>query len=149
MPTLPVRSKSKAAIKPRKSRFKVMGDGRIGECSSRAPAAAGASTRYRIQRNVGWVDWRYRGRFDFTPPALHVGGDAGDALADHQLVNVVGAFVGEDAFEVVHVAHDAVIVDDAIGAEDVASFAGGIQRDAHVVHFEHGDVRGIYLAVVL
>ncbi len=41
---------------------------------------------------------------------LNVGGDAGDFFADHQFVDVVGAFVGENAFEVVHVAHDAVIV---------------------------------------
>src|SRR5215831_12500034 len=74
--------------------------------------------------------------------------DAGDALADHQLVNVVGAFVGVDAFEIVHVAHDAVIVDDDVGAENVARFACGFERDADVVHFQHGNVRWIDFVLV-
>src|ERR1700736_878001 len=74
---------------------------------------------------------------------LHEGGDAGDALADYELVDVVGAFIGEDAFEVVHVAHDRVIVDDAVGAKNVAGLSRGFERDGHVVHFEHGDVRGV------
>src|SRR2546426_1653339 len=39
-------------------------------------------------------------------------GNAGDALADHQLVDVVRALVGRNGFEVRHVAHDAVIVHD-------------------------------------
>ena len=75
-------------------------------------------------------------------------GDAGDAFADDQFVNVVGAFVGVYAFEIVHVAHDGVIVDDAVGAQNVAGFARGFQSDGHVVHFQHGDVRGIHLATV-
>src|ERR1700737_961216 len=71
---------------------------------------------------------------------LHEGGDAGDALADYELVDVVGAFVGGDAFEVVHVAHDAVVVDDAVGAENVAGFASGVEGDGDIVHLQHGDV---------
>src|ERR1700731_1207988 len=74
---------------------------------------------------------------------LHEGGDAGDALADYELVNVVGTFVSGDAFEVVHVAHDAVVVDDTVGAENVAGFACGVERDGDVVHLQHGNVRGI------
>ena len=77
-----------------------------------------------------------------TSDALNKGGDAGDALADDQAMNVVGALVGVDGFEVVHVAHDAVIVHDAVGAQDVARLAGGFQGHPHVVHFQHGDVRG-------
>ena len=75
-------------------------------------------------------------------------GDASDALSDDQLVNIVGAFVGGYAFEIVHVAHDGVIVDDAVGAENVAGFACGFESDGDVVHFEHGDVRGVNLAIV-
>src|SRR5262249_27058484 len=56
--------------------------------------------------------------------------DAGDFFADYEFVDVVGAFVGVDGFEIVHVAHDAVVVDDAVGAEDVAGFAGGVESDA-------------------
>src|SRR6266436_1686547 len=67
---------------------------------------------------------------------LNKGGDAGDALADYELVDVVGAFVGGDAFEIVHVAHDGVVVDDAVGAENVAGFASGFESDGDVVRSE-------------
>ena len=66
---------------------------------------------------------------------LDEGGDAGDFFADHQFVDVVGAFVGVDGFEIVHVAHDAVVVDDAVGAEDVAGFARGFESDATLFIF--------------
>src|SRR6266850_1181655 len=80
---------------------------------------------------------------------LNKRGDAGNSLADHELVNVVCAFVGIHALEVVYVPHDAVIVHDAVGAENVARLARGIQRNRHVVHFQHRDVRRIHLAVIL
>src|SRR5712671_5711198 len=83
-----------------------------------------------------------------TKRKLHEGGDAGYALADYELVDVVGAFVGGDAFEIVHVAHDRVIVDDAVGAENVAGFARGLKGDGDIVHLEHGDVRVIDLILV-
>src|SRR6267378_6262299 len=79
---------------------------------------------------------------------LHKGGDAGYALADDELVDVVGAFIGGDAFEIVHVAHDGVIVDDPVGPENVAGFACCLERDGHVVHLEHGDVRVIDFILV-
>src|SRR6266403_812953 len=79
---------------------------------------------------------------------LYEGGDAGYALADYELVDVVGAFVSGDAFEIVHVAHDGVIVDDAVGAENVAGFARGLESDGDVVHLEHGDVRVIDFVLV-
>src|SRR5712671_6171824 len=79
---------------------------------------------------------------------LHECGDAGYALADYELMDVVGAFVGGDAFEIVHVAHDGVIVDDAVGAENVAGFARGLKGDGDIVHLEHGDVRVIDLILV-
>jgi hypothetical protein len=56
---------------------------------------------------------------------LGEGGEAGDALADDEAMNVVSAFVGGDRLQVVHVTHNAVIIDDAIGAENVAGFARG------------------------
>src|SRR5216684_3388675 len=100
------------------------GDAGFGDAlfNSLSPPAAGRHAAL-LQRSV-----TQRGR-------LNEGGDAGDALADDQLVDVVGAFVGEDALEVVHVAHDAVIVDDAVGAQNVAGFARGFERDGHVIHF--------------
>ena len=75
-------------------------------------------------------------------------GDASNALSDDELMNIVGAFVGGYAFEIIHVAHDRVIVDDAVGAENVAGFACGLKSDGDVVHFKHGDVRRIDLAII-
>src|ERR1700730_302054 len=60
------------------------------------------------------------------PQHLHKRRNAGDTLTDDQFVNVVGAFVGGYAFEIVHVAHDGVIVDDTVGAENVAGFSRGL-----------------------
>src|SRR5882762_1525295 len=83
-----------------------------------------------------------------TKEQLYEGGDAGYALADYELVDVVCAFIGGDAFEIVHVAHDGVIVDDAVGAENIAGFARGLKGDGDVVHLEHGDVRVIDFILV-
>src|SRR6267142_1044082 len=80
---------------------------------------------------------------------LYKGGNAGDFFSDDEFVNIVGTLVGIDAFEVVHVAHDAVVVDDSVGAENVAGSARGFKRNRDVVHFQHGDVRGVGLAFVL
>src|SRR5882757_782702 len=83
-----------------------------------------------------------------TKEQLYEGGDAGYALADYELVDVVRPFVGGDAFEIVHVAHDGVIVDDPVGPENVAGFARGLKGDGHVVHLQHGNVRVIDLILV-
>src|ERR1700693_5598540 len=53
-----------------------------------------------------------------------VRGNTGNALADDQAMNVVRALVGVHRFEIVHVAHDAVIVDDAIGAPKIRALGG-------------------------
>ena len=50
--------------------------------------------------------------------------DAGDRLAEDQAVDVVRSLVGEDRLEVHHVADHRVVVDDAVGAEDVARQLG-------------------------
>src|SRR5258707_15279398 len=78
----------------------------------------------------------------------HKGGNAGDFFSDSEFVNVVGAFVSVNAFEVVHVAHDAVIVDDAVGAENVARFARGFKGDTNFVNFQHEVAGGAGLALV-
>src|SRR5258706_2826622 len=83
-----------------------------------------------------------------TKEQLYEGGDAGDALADYELVDVVGPFVGGDAFEIVHVAHDGVVVDDAVGAENVAGFARGVESDGDIVHLQHRDMGRIDLVFV-
>src|SRR5262249_42293174 len=79
----------------------------------------------------------------------NVGGDAGYFFPDDKLVDVVSALVGEYGFEIVHMAHDAEVVDDAVCAEDVSGFASDFEGDADVVHFEHGDVGGVDFAGVL
>ena len=48
-------------------------------------------------------------------------------------VDVVRAFVGDHRFQVHHVAHDGVVVGDAVGAQDVARDAGTFQGHPHVV----------------
>ncbi len=50
-------------------------------------------------------------------------------------MDVVGTLVGRNTFEIVHVPHDAVIVDDAIGAEDIAGFARGFSAIATLFIF--------------
>ena len=72
--------------------------------------------------------------------------DAGDALADDQAMNVMRALVGVNRFEVVHVAHDGVIVHDAVCAHNSSSFARSFQRHPNVIHFQHGDVREVHFA---
>src|SRR5882724_10530125 len=83
-----------------------------------APAAAGAPTAYKIRLSpcvfglkmlafVAAVPGQW-----FSPVTshqsrllLHKRGDAGNPLADHQLVNVVRALVCEHTLEIVHVPH--------------------------------------------
>ena len=48
--------------------------------------------------------------------ALPVGGHSGDLFADHQGVNVVCTLIRLDGFEVANVAHDRVLVHDAVSA---------------------------------
>src|SRR5579859_3999047 len=72
------------------------------------------------------------------PSHSHKCGNSRDLLPDNQLVNVVCPFVGINAFEVVHVPHDAVIVDDAVRAKNIARLARRFQSDGHVVHLQHG-----------
>src|SRR5216684_4530974 len=64
----------------------------------------------------------------------------GHALPDDQRVHVVGAFVGLYRFQVHHVAHDGVVVGDAVGAQDIAGEAGALEGHPDVVALRHGDV---------
>src|SRR5690242_5714055 len=49
--------------------------------------------------------------------------NAGNAFSNDQAMDVMRALVGVNGFEVVHMPHDAVIVYDSVGAQNVASFA--------------------------
>ncbi|MEY3262096.1 MAG: hypothetical protein RLZZ620_1147 [Pseudomonadota bacterium] len=64
-------------------------------------------------------------------------------------MNIVGALVGVHRLQVRHVAHHRVLVEDAVGAVDVAGGAGDLQGDVDVVHLGQGDLLGDELALVL
>src|ERR1700674_4875205 len=96
------------------------------------PSSARTSPHVRAPYNLplqdtrfhGSKDWFYQWWYGHSPVLfdLHKRGDAGDALPNHQLVNVVCAFVGEHTFEVVHVPHDALIVPEAVRARMSRAF---------------------------
>ena len=56
-----------------------------------------------------------------------VGAVAGDVFAEDEGVDVVRALVGAYGFEVHHVAHRLVVVDDAVRAEEVARFSRDLE----------------------
>ena len=69
--------------------------------------------------------------------ALFEGWYAGDVHSGDEQMDVVSAFVGEDGFEVHHVAHDAVVACDAHCAKDLTCFTGNVYGHVHVVSFCH------------
>ncbi len=60
--------------------------------------------------------------------------------SQNQGVNIVGAFVGVDGFQVGHVADDMVFIGDAVGAVHVARHSGDFQGFAAVVALYQRDV---------
>src|SRR6266852_1709767 len=56
---------------------------------------------------------------------LKIRGNTRNSFSDDQAMDVMRAFIGVNRFKVVHVPHDAVIVDDSVGAQYVASLAWG------------------------
>src|SRR4029077_2847731 len=77
-----------------------------------------------------------------------VSGNPRNAFADDQAMDVMRALVSVDRFEIVHVAHNAVIVDDAVGPQNVPRLASGFHGHPHVVHLQHGDVGWVHLVLV-
>lgn len=67
-------------------------------------------------------------------------GDAGDALADDEGVHFVCALVGLDRLEIHHVAHDGIVLRDAVGPKKFAGDASALEGHPHVVALGHGDV---------
>jgi hypothetical protein len=47
--------------------------------------------------------------------------DSRHPFADHQLVNMLGAFVSLNRFQIAHVAHDGIFIHDAVGAQQIAA----------------------------
>src|SRR5262249_34376512 len=74
---------------------------------------------------------------------------SGDVLADDEPVHVFRPLVRVHGLEVQHVADDGILVDDAVGAEDVARLAGDVERRADVVHLRLADMLGAHRALLL
>ncbi len=60
----------------------------------------------------------------------------------------MGAFVGEDGFEVHHVAHNGVFVGDTHSTVDLAGFSSYFQGGDDVVAFCHRDLGGSCLSFI-
>jgi hypothetical protein len=56
-----------------------------------------------------------------APATSHEGADAGDGLADDQVLHLIGAFVGVQRLGIVEEARDIVVGDDAIAAQDLTA----------------------------
>src|SRR6185312_9979647 len=79
---------------------------------------------------------------------LFVCGDSGDAFADDEGMDMIGAFVRAHGFEIAEVAHYGIFGGDAVGAEEVARLTGAIGGGGDVGALEHGDMRGFETAGV-
>src|SRR5580658_3034227 len=80
---------------------------------------------------------------------LLVCGDAGDSLADDEGVDVVGAFIRFDGFEIAQMSHYRIFVRDAVGSEEVAAQTGAFEGHGGVVALQHGNVGRVEFAGVL
>src|SRR5689334_4674720 len=67
-------------------------------------------------------------------------GQSGELLADHQLVDLRGALVGQDGLQVGGVPHHRVLAADPVGAEDRAALAGDRERLSDVVELADADL---------
>src|SRR2546421_8085843 len=106
----------------------------------RAPKVV-ASTQYAAPRSQ-------RSPFDaLTRPSERV--EPGQLTPDGELVNGLGAFVGDDALEIEHVADGYVLGADAGAAEHVAAVTGDIEGHATVVPLGKRYVRRLHGARVL
>src|SRR3954447_24406966 len=74
--------------------------------------------------------------------------NAGDRPAEDQSVDVVGAFVGVDGFQVRGVAHHVIFDLDAVAAVHVAGGARDVERLAAIVALDDGDHLRRHLALV-
>ena len=80
---------------------------------------------------------------------LSEGADAGERAAHGELVNGLGAFVGDHALQVQHVAHGTELGADAGRAQQVAAVAGDVERHARIVPLGQRYLRRRQLARIL
>src|SRR5689334_176215 len=109
--------------------------------STPSPAPRGRGTKPK------WAWW-----VRVAPPAIKLrsfswrltreGGNAGLGATQYQGVDVVGAFIGVDRFQVHHVADHVVLVGDAVAAVHVAGGAGNVERLAAIVALQDRDHLG-------
>src|SRR3954469_15002564 len=71
--------------------------------------------------------------FRFPLPPLLERAQPRDRLAEYQRVDVVGALVGIDALQILHMAHRCVLGEDAVGAQKPPRLAGDVGGDTDVV----------------
>src|SRR5882762_9992890 len=60
----------------------------------------------------------------------HEGAEAGDGLADDQILHLIGAFVGVERLGVREEAGDVVVGDDAVAAQQLAAPRDGLARSS-------------------
>lgn len=63
--------------------------------------------------------------------------DACDIHPGNQEMNVMGAFVGKDSFEVHHMTHNRIFIGDPHTAQYLSGFPGDFQRHMHIVALGH------------
>ena len=94
---------------------------------------------------IPWNDSRMR------IPSLQVaseGLNAGNVPSQNQIVNVVGAFVGLDRFQIVHVSHDWVFAGHSVCAVNVSSHTCDIERNVDVGQLGQADEIGNPIVLV-
>src|SRR6266852_389633 len=82
------------------------------------------------------------------PALLKIRGNTRNSFSDDQAMDIMRAFIGVNRFKIVHMPHDAVVVDDSVGAENVASLTSGFHSDPHIIHLQHRDVRGVQTILI-
>ena len=66
------------------------------------------------------------GRTASARSVSHEGAEAGDGLADDQILHLIGAFVGVERLGVGEEARDVVVGDDAVAAQQLAGPGDGL-----------------------
>src|SRR5271155_3077753 len=74
--------------------------------------------------------------------------ESGDITPQNQRVDIEGAFIGIDGFEIEHVTYDRVLVDDTVSAQHIARHAGDLQGRPHVVTLGEGNLLLAHLALI-
>ena len=77
---------------------------------------------------------------EVPPRSFSICRDSGEVLAENQSVNVMRSLVRFDRFQIHHVAHDRVVLCDAVGAQDVARHPRRFESHPYIVALGHGNM---------